>query len=270
MPSAGQALDVSVTFSPATAQHYDGQLQIVSDDSGGERDVELQGYGGGAAISCTPLALDFGVAPIGYTTTLPLICTNTGSDVMTGGTIDPMAELTLTTLRVQGSNSSAFGATVDTQAMQGPLKAGESTQIDVTYSPVGTERDNAALTVVSNVIASPVLQLKGQGIEESKCYYDLTPPSIAFGEVKPGASGVFNSSSFILTNLGPNECLVNGVSVQAGSDSVFSLPQGVIASQRLSPPGGDPTFPTSMIVPVAFAPQVAGAFNGQVGFHLRS
>jgi hypothetical protein len=265
--SGGQGIDVGVTFSPATAQSYQGSLQILSDDSMGQRTVVLQGYGGGAAISCVPLALDFGVAPIGITSVLPVICTNTGSDVLTGGVIDTKAELAISALRVS-NGSSVFAGAIDSRSTQGLLKAGQSTQVDVEYTPSGTEQDSATLTIVSNVTAPPappVVQLNGQGIHEQKCSYTLTPAAIAFGEVKPGAKFSY-TTAFTITNVGANECLVNGVALQPGTDPAFSLPQGVVASQRLSAPGTGGAFPISMSVPVTFAPSIEGSFSGQVAF----
>jgi hypothetical protein len=266
--ASGQSIQVGVTFAPTSSQFYQGNLQIQSNDTLSVQNVMLQGYGGGANISCgaPPLKLDFGTAPSGYTTTLPVICTNTGTDVLVSGKPDPKAELTISSFEFQGG-SGVFGASIDPQSPQGPLTAGQSVQVDVTYSPQMTETDSAALTIVSNVTnppAPPVFALTGQAILEQKCYYSLTPTSLNWGQVKPGGSTY--TQAFTITNLGPNECLVNAVNLLPGSDSAFTMTP--VASARLSAPGTGGAFPTQLVVPVTFAPTTPDDFSGVVGFSI--
>ncbi len=261
-----QSVDVSVTFTPIGTQQYLGELTVVSNDNNGEQAIPLQGYGGGAAITCQPMTLAFGLAPANFTTTLPVICTNTGTNVLLpGGGMDPKAELVIDPTKFKLVGSQVFGASIDPQSTQGPLVAGQPVILDVTYTPTGTENDTATLTVASNVTtppAPPVLNLSGQGIVEKKCYYSLTPSSLNWGEVKPG--GNVYTQAFTITNLGPNECLVNAVDLLPTSDPAFTMTQ--IASQRLSPPGPGALFPTSLVVPVSFQPQQTGSYGGTVGF----
>ncbi len=264
--ASGASEDVNVVFSPTASQHYTGTLQVTSNDNSGVDTIQLEGYGGGASIVCTPTVLDFGVAPANFITTLPVICTNNGTNLMKGGVLDPAGELVInaTMFKFMGG-SGVFSASIDPQANQGPLAAGQSTQIDVAYAPVGTENDTTTLTIASNVTtppAPPVLTISGQGLVEKKCYYSLSPTSLNWGSVKPGGS--VYTQAFTITNQGPNECLVNAVSMVAGSDSSFSLTP--IASQRLSAPGAGAQFPTSLVVPVSFSPQSAGNFTGTVTF----
>ena len=91
--AAGQTVDVNVTFSPTGSQQYTGELQIASNDNLPLQAIPLMGYGGGAAITCTPLTLNFATVPAGFAVTLPVICTNTGSDVLLSGNPDMAAEL---------------------------------------------------------------------------------------------------------------------------------------------------------------------------------
>jgi hypothetical protein len=261
----GQALEVNVTFTPTATQPSTGELQVVSNDNLGLQTVPLQGYGGGAAITCAPTVLDFGLVPANFTVTLPVTCVNTGSDIIVNGQLNPNAELVLSPYGFRITGNGVFGASIDPQSRQGPLAAGQSVQVDVAYTPVATESDTATLTVVSNVTtppAPPVLSLSGQGIKEGKCYYHLAPRSLDWGQVVPG--GNVYTQTFTLTNLGPNECLVNGVSLLPGSDGSFRLPD--VVSQRLSPLGTGGVFPTSLTVPVSFSPQTAGRYAGAVGF----
>jgi hypothetical protein len=267
--SAGQTAVADVTFTPLAIQQEAGLLQIKSDDNLPEQLVELKGYGGGAAITCTPSKLDFGTAAAGLTTTLPVLCTNNGSDVLVNGQPDPNAQLQISGFRFSSTNG-IFSAAIDPLSPQGPLLANQSVLIDVSYMPTATETDNASMTVVSNVTtppAPPVIALTGQAVQEPKCHYNLTPSSLSFGEVKPlNDTDPPYTQAFTITNLGPNECLVNGVNVLPGSDSAFNTPQ--IVSQRLSPPGTGGAFPTELSVPVSFFPFQIGDYAGVVGFSI--
>jgi hypothetical protein len=265
---AGKSIAVNVTFSPTAAQEYVGALEIASNDHLPQQLMTLKGYGGGAAITCTPSALDFSIAPAGYLTTLPVICTNTGSDVLVAGSPDPNAELRIPQFVFSGADAGVFSAAIDSSSPQGPLRANQSVLIDVSYMPTMTETDSATLTVVSNVTtppAPPVLSLTGQAIQEQKCYYRLTPTSLDWGQVSPLVN-VYSPyrQAFTITNLGPNECLVNAVNILPGSDPAFSTTQ--IVSQRLSPPGDGGQFPTQLEVPVSLLPQLPGNYSGIAGF----
>src|SRR5450432_381486 len=90
---AGQSVDVNVTFSPTGAQQYSGELQIASSDRLPLQAITLKGYGGGAAITSTPQTLDFATVPAGFSVTRPVVCTNTGSDILVSGNPDTAAEL---------------------------------------------------------------------------------------------------------------------------------------------------------------------------------
>jgi hypothetical protein len=266
--SPGQELDVDVTFQPIDAAHYAGELDVNSTDNNGVIPVALVGYGGGAQISCIPGTLDFGTAGVGFPTSLPIVCTNNGTDVFLsdGRTLDPNAMLIFGELK---TNNPAFSAAFNpAPAMGSPsLHANQSIRIDVTYDPLATQTDKDTLTVLSNVLnppAPPIIQLSGNGIKEDKCYYSLTPTSMNFGQVTPLVPVV---DGFTITNLGPNECLVTGLDLSLDSDMAFSLPDGPIISQRLSPPSGG-AFPTSLTVPVRYDPPQTGTYQGTVDFNI--
>jgi hypothetical protein len=164
----GEEAEVSVTFQPATHVYsrYTGELDVVSNDNLGQTSVTLTGWGGGAAISCTPRLLDFGAVKVGSRATLPVMCTNTGSDVMINGAIDPRAELIFDPSHPLLSSSAAFAAAFDPPASGVSLVAGASVRIDVSYLPAAVGVASGTLTVVTNVTnppAPPVIDLRGIG-----------------------------------------------------------------------------------------------------------
>jgi hypothetical protein len=79
----GDTKEVQVSFGPTTLDKYVGELDVSTNGSSNIVPIALQGFGGGAVITSTPSQLDFGIVACGDAT-LPIICTNTGTDVMGG------------------------------------------------------------------------------------------------------------------------------------------------------------------------------------------
>jgi hypothetical protein len=267
------SVDLDVTFTPPMIGKYDGvvDLAVAGEDAGVRAD--LTGFGGGAVISCAPASLDFGTTAVGIPTSLPVTCTNKGTDVPG----HPEAGLSITQLV---SNNPLFSGSVDAQSLPQPVAAGESVRVDATYTPAdGGATDTGTLTINSNVtdgtaVPPPVIALTGEGVQEETCSYSIVPSDLSFGQISPGRKA---TQSFTITNLGPNDCVVSGLVLGASTDAVFSLPNGPIVSQKLSgpasagPDGGPglpPPYPTSLNVPVAFSPVSAGAYTGSVQFTL--
>ncbi len=162
----GQSLDLPVTFQPATHVYspYIGQAEVLSDDNNPRIEVPLTGFGGGAAITCTPTALSFGTVAVNSIATLSVTCTNSGSDILfDDGDIDPQAELNFDPDRSPQTSSSAFAARFHLGNGNLSLEAGESTQIDVSYDPLAVGADTGTLTIVTNVVTPLVIALSGHG-----------------------------------------------------------------------------------------------------------
>jgi hypothetical protein len=257
-------IEIPVQFTPAQLQPYQGEISLTSNDNLGEQLVELQGFGGGAAIRCIPAALDFGVVAVGISPTLPLICTNIGTNVPN----HPEAALTIGQLP---TSSPAFSASVDPSA-PAVLVAGESTLIDVSYLPSAATVDSATLAVESNVRPAPVIQLTGSGLSVGPCLYDLSPASLDWGAVSGADKSLRRLQGFTITNVGTELCVVNAVRLTDDDTGAFALPQGPMASQLLAPPGMPQTtdggiLPSSITIPVSFAAlRGAGSYAGQAVF----
>ncbi len=260
-------LDIPVQFGPTGMGPYAGEIAVISNDNLSEIAVPLKGFGGGAAITCTPLALDFGIVAVGIGSTQPVICTNTGSDVPN----HPEAGLLIGELPI---TTAAFDATLAPDAPKGYLPAGESAVLNVAYVPSISGSDNATLTVQSNVSNSPapVVQLSGQGLVTAQCNYSITPSVLDWG-VLPGIDKTLRyTQAFTIQNQGPATCVIAGVRLSQSNSGAFELQDGPITSQLLAPPGPPQmvdggALPTSLTVPVSFAPkQGAGGYAGQVAF----
>lgn len=158
----GQTADVNITFTPNSGSGCTGELVLGALFDG----VPLNGSCGGPAISCTPRMLGFGVTSTGFPSALPLVCTNTGTDVPD----HPEAGLVLSGLM---TDSPYFSAQVDPQSMfpaseAQPLAATQWVLIDVVYAPTQAENDTGTLTIHSNAtdgtsLPPPTVELSGEG-----------------------------------------------------------------------------------------------------------
>ncbi len=260
----GASQNVQVVFSPPVKDLYTGALAVSSTDSSNIVPVTLTGFGGGATISCAPSALAFGTVAANIGGTLPVICTNGGTDVPG----HPEAGLTISTMP---STNPVFSGTVDPASPAQPLPAGQSLQIDIAYSPTMTSTDVGVLTINSNVtdgiasLVAPTVSLSGDAIAEQPCSYSVTPLAVNFGQVKPNSTV---TSGFTITNLGQNECLVTGLNLTAGTSTAFVLASGSVNSQRLSPAGTTPPgqYPSVLQVNIQFTPRQIGSYTGAVDF----
>jgi hypothetical protein len=266
--SAGNELDIPVQFSPTGDALYSGEISVVSNDNLGHAAVSLQGFGGGAAISCAPLALDFGVVAAGIGSTQFVLCTNTGTDV----TNHPEAGLLIGNLP---TSTAAFDVTPAPGTPQGYLRAGQTVVLDVAYVPSQATIDSATLTVQSNAPnppTPPVINLSGQGIVVGKCNYDIAPISLNWGEVPGTDKNLRYTQAYTIENLGPNTCVVDGLRLSQSNGGAFALPDGPIVSQLLAAPGQPQlvdggALPIAISVAVSFAAaQGAGTYAGQVAF----
>jgi hypothetical protein len=148
--TAGEKLDVSVTFAPTATGGEGGHLTIVSDASDGTLTVGVGGTGVAASkpqLTIAPTTLSFGNVAAGTTETLTLgLNTSAGS----------------ITISSASSSSSQF-------AMPGtkfPLTvtAGKETSINVTFTPANDGEKSGTLTFVSNAANSPASEaLTGNG-----------------------------------------------------------------------------------------------------------
>jgi hypothetical protein len=267
----GQSLQIPVTFTPTYNDLFTGELDVSTDDvSNSNLKFALQGFGGGAVISCTPGALDFGRNEVGIPANLQIVCTNAGTDVPG----HPEANLLIPdpnsgdpAFSIQ-NGSAAFQAGFDSTFPAAGLAAGKSTRIDVTYDPTLAGTDSDGLIIASNDSVTPktTLALAGVALALPACEFQINPTNgLSFGHVNNGAVAIL---PFEIVNSGTSDCLVNHLQLTEGTDPAFSLPD--------FPPGTklDQIVPAgqALTIDVQFAPTTATGnayvFGGAATFTL--
>ena len=260
IPPNGE-VDVPIVFTPSSLVEYKGSLTFTSSDPlASQLVVPLDGFGGGAQLSCLPSSLAFGPSPDGVGITQRLLCTNVGQDVPG----HPEGNLLISALTVPDDKS--FAAHFDAPFPIAGLTAGQSATVDVVYTAAGANVDLGHLHLTSNDATAPdtVVPLSGTGVNLPPCDFALAPQgNLSFGVVRVGKS---EQLPFAIENLGASDCLLNGLGLAAGSDPAFTLPAGPIASQLLSYPGNPAGAPSELEVQVNFAPLAAGNHSGDVTF----
>ncbi len=202
----GTALDVLVTFAPPVLGRYVGELDVASTDSDNIVPVLLEGFGGGAIINCTPPSLDFETVPVGVAVTLLVACRNTGTDVPD----HPEAGLSIIGLP---TGNPVFIAQVDPASPPQPVSAGESLQIDVTYTPVAATSDTGVLQIENSAGPAPTMvPLSGTGFDANPCF-NLEPASLDFGTVGVGCS---QKRDFVALNACAQDVTIQSVTYPSG------------------------------------------------------
>jgi hypothetical protein len=140
----GSGAEVCFVFTPTASQSYNGQVTLTTTDpSGSNPIVALMGWGGGPQITCSPLSVAFGSIADFETSTVAVICSNTGTAL-------PGITLMLGPLDAGTSVfSAAFDPTVDPYPPAG-LNPGGTAQIDVTYAPIAASNDVGSLIIPNN------------------------------------------------------------------------------------------------------------------------
>ena len=240
IPGQGSAT-INVSFSPVAEDaggRKSGGLVIITDDPSVVRfDVQLTGFAGGPALTCTPSQLDFGVVAQGLPSTRSVVCANSGS-----GT-----ELLVSDV---ATSAAEYAATVRGGFRSAGYAVGETFTVDVTYDPVDDSRDTATLTFASNAQnPSYAVALSGEGRVLPPCDLSIFPDSLRFGIVDRDDSAT--QEIRLQNHRNDAVCVVQDLALAATCNPAFSLPSGALPSATI-PPGGE------LHVPVTFAPTVYG------------
>ena len=231
--AAGGSQTVPVTFAPAAVVSYIGTVTVNSDATSGTNTITASGAGV-AAVALTKIigvtgSLAFGNVLTGTTATATLTITNNGNTA-----------LTVSSISYPSSNFSG--------AWSGPIAAGGSQTVPVTFAPVtvvgygGTVMVNSDATSGTNTITT-----SGTGVAAMALTKIIgVTGSLAFGNVLTGTTA---TAALTITNSGNTALTISGLDYPTGFSGAWS---GSI------PSGG------SQNVPVTFAPAAAITYSGTV------
>ncbi len=230
--AAGQSSTLSVQFAPAATGSVSGSLSLVSNAPNSPSTIALSGTGVQPQLSVTPPSVSFGNVLVGSNGVQNLTLTNSGG-----------ANLTIAQGSFTGAGFSISGLTFPLT-----LAAGQSSTLSVGFAPTATGSVSGSVSLVSNAPNSPsTIALSGTGVQPQ---LSVTPPSVSFGNVLVGSTGVQNLT---LTNSGSaNLTIAQGTVTGAG----FSI-SGLTFPLTL-PPGQSSTLSAQC------APTATGSVSGGV------
>ena len=169
----GGSCTVTVHFTPGSTGTLTASLSATA-APGGTATASLQGEGQAvAALSIDPTSSDMGQTPIGDTSAAATFTvSNTGQ--ATSGTV---------AVSLGGTNAADF--TIASSTCSGPLTAGGSCTVKVTFDSFYTGTDTASLTATATPGGSASASLTAQAITPA---YFSTPNPVDYGPVLVGAS----------------------------------------------------------------------------------
>jgi nitrogen fixation protein FixH len=137
---AGESAKIDVRFEPTGDGSYDAELAIESNDPvTPTRRLDVDGSGVGPTIAVSRQTLNFGEVEVGETVTI---------DITVENHADSPAPLTVDSMVITGKNPDAFA--VSSGDAPFTLAPGESTQVEVAFSPQETGTKDAQLQLLSN------------------------------------------------------------------------------------------------------------------------
>jgi len=230
---AGQSVEVSISFTPATTGWTPGLIKFSSNATNSSLAVQAGGTGvDSQAVTVKPSSLSFGQVPVGGTSSLPLVLTNARS-----------WNITISGVQITGAGFSVSGATFPLT-----LSRGQSLALTVNYTP-----QSAGLAGGSVLVSGPGLcvPLAGTGTTTAMGQLSISPASLNYSNVPVGT-----------TDSLPITVSASGASVTVSSASSSSS-QFVLtgASFPLTIASGQ-----SMSFNVAFTPQSSGTVSGTLSF----
>src|SRR5712691_10584670 len=230
--AAGQSSTLSVQFTPTATVSVSGSVSLVSNAPNSPSTIALSGTGVQPQLSVTPPSVSFGNVLVGSTGVQNLTLTNSGS-----------ANLTIAQGTVTGAGFSISGLTFPLT-----LPPGQSSTLSAQCAPTATGSVSGGVSLASNAPNSPsTIALNATGVQPQ---LSVTPPSVSFGNVLVGSTGVQNLT---LTNSGgANLTIAQGSVTGAGfSISGLTFPLTLAAGQ-------------SSTLSVQFAPTATGSVSGSL------
>src|SRR5581483_10084328 len=157
-------------------------------------------------FDATPLSLNFGDQLVGTTSNSSAIAiANTGDE-----------DLVLSQIQITGASAGDFAFT--TAALPVNVKPGQTTTVNVTFSPSGTGNRTASLVATDNAPGAPhAIALQGNGTQAGFS----ANQNLDFGSQWVDAS---STRSLVINNTGTGPLTISSVAVGGTNAAEFSLP----------------------------------------------
>ena len=232
--NANQSSTFTVKFAPTSNGAVSGNLALVSDAPASPLNIALTGTGYTAgALTATPTPVSFGNVTLGNNKSVPVTLTNTSSLSVT----------------ISGASATGNGFSINGLTPPVTLGGGQTTTVNVVFTPPSAGASNGTLTINSNA-SNPTLSVPLSGTGVTQGQITPNPTSLSFGNVATGAS---KSLTETLTNSGGTSVTI---SAAVATGTGFSL-SGLTLPLTLAA-GGNTTFT------VRFAPTTTGSTSGNV------
>jgi Abnormal spindle-like microcephaly-assoc'd, ASPM-SPD-2-Hydin len=185
-------------------------------------------------LTCLPAGMSFRDVQLNQSQTRMVVLTNSGS-----------TSVTISDINVRGSSFKVTGMTPPFV-----LAAGQSTGINVTFSPTASTWVQGEITLTSNATNSALkIWVEGSGV--GKAELQARPGAVAFGQVPVGSSV---SHSVVLTSTASGSQTVEGFQILSGTGFSVSGPKTPLVL-----PAGQ-----SFTLTVKFSPRAAGLVSGNI------
>jgi hypothetical protein len=229
--SPGGLNNATVVFAPTAVQSYSGTIVFTSNAASGTNSVGVSGTGTAAGNSTTRIIalsgnLSFGNVTIGQSAQSILTITNSGT-----GTL--------------GITNITYPNPVFSGNLSGPIAAGSSANVTVTFTPTASTFYNGTLSVAANSTAGgKTMLISGLGVAAQISLN--ASGNLSFGNVAVGAS---SQKTLTIHNTGSGTVTVTSLSLPAGFNGNFSGNISVGASQNVG---------------ITFSPASSGNYGGSV------
>jgi hypothetical protein len=251
--TTGQTLTVPLTFTPAAAGGFSGQLQVSVTDAAGATtaSVQLSGTGTQPGVAASPATLHFGaMSSGGNDTNFGPVPIGTSEPIQTAITNTSTAPVQVTGIALANPGG-PFSISAPT--LPCTLAPGQSQVVTVTYTPTKVATANNPITgtmTVTNNSSSQATTVTLQAVSEPGAGL-LSPSatSVPFGHVPLGTTG---SAALTLTNTGNLPVTVTGC---AAPGVPFGTPGQTLLGTSVAP--GD-----AVTLPVTYTPQGGGSSTG--------
>jgi hypothetical protein len=230
--SAGSYKDVTITFTPTSAQYYSGNIVVSSNATSGNSSIAVSGTGTSAAAPQISLSgtLNFGNITVGNTSYLNFQIKNTGN-----------APLYISDIVCPEGYTASFSD----QA----IAAGSTTNAIVGFTPTSAKAFNGTIKVYSNASnGTQSISVTGTGVQSPSSSPSISlSGNMAFGSVQVNSS---KTATLRIQNTGNATLTVNSISTPSGFTKDWT--------------GGNITAGAYKDVVITFTPTSAQNYSGNI------